>query len=67
MNDNFKDDKGEDNMSKNLTPSIPRYCLITDSLKQSCKEVSLMRQGKLPKKTWNQFKTELKNSKEDEK
>lgn len=30
-----------------------------DSLEQSLKEMKLMREGKLPKKTWNELKEEL--------
>ena len=35
-------------------------CLISESINQSCKQIKLMQQGKLPKKTWDEFKGELK-------
>lgn len=41
-------DKGDGNMS----PSIERYCTIEESIKESAKEVKLMREGKLQKRNW---------------
>lgn len=38
-----------------------RYCSISESLIESCKEVKLIREGKLPKKSWRDFRAELKN------
>ncbi|WP_206459464.1 hypothetical protein [Anaerovorax sp. IOR16] len=38
-----------------------RYCTVRESLIESCKEVKLMREGKLPKKTWKELRAELKN------
>lgn len=37
-----------------------RYCSIKDSLKDSLKEMNLIRNGKLPKKTWKEFCLENK-------
>jgi len=37
-----------------------RHCVPYESLEQSLKEMKLMREGKLPKKTWNELKLELK-------
>lgn len=42
-----------------------RYCPISESIIESCKEVKLMRDGKLPKKTWKELKEELKKIKEN--
>lgn len=38
-----------------------RYCTVTESLEQSLKEMQLMRQGKLPKKTIREVLEELDN------
>lgn len=49
-------DKGDGNMS----PSIERYCTIEESIKESAKEVKLMREGKLPKRNWRDMFKELR-------
>lgn len=36
-----------------------RYCTVAESLKESLKQMQLMRTGKLPKKSWKDFKAEL--------
>ncbi|NRY59829.1 hypothetical protein [Clostridium beijerinckii] len=36
--------------------SEERYCTVSESLEQSLKEMQLIRQGKLPKKTWRQLR-----------
>jgi len=36
-----------------------RYCTIKKSLKDSCKQVKLIRNGKSPEKTWEQVRLEL--------
>jgi hypothetical protein len=60
---NTKDTKeGADTMNA----TIQRPCSISESLVQSCKEVQLIREGKLPKKTWKELKEELKNLKNEE-
>lgn len=41
-----------------------RYCSVYESLEQSLKEVKLMKQGKIKKKTWNELLKELKEDKE---
>ncbi|MCM1049051.1 MAG: hypothetical protein NC433_11590 [Clostridiales bacterium] len=35
-----------------------RYCTIQESIIESFKEVQLMREGKLPKKSWRDFMNE---------
>jgi len=37
-----------------------RYCTPSESLEQSLKEMKLIREGKIPKKSWNDLKEELK-------
>lgn len=39
--------------------SEERYCTVSESLEQSLKEMQLIRQGKLPKKTWRQLRERL--------
>ncbi|NSB17418.1 hypothetical protein [Clostridium beijerinckii] len=36
-----------------------RYCTVAESLEQSLKEMQLIREGKLPKKTWRQLRERL--------
>ncbi|WP_157737954.1 hypothetical protein [Aneurinibacillus soli] len=43
-----------------------RYCTPAESLKQALKEMKLMREGKLPKKPWDEFYKEIKEWKEEE-
>lgn len=39
---------------------MERYCTVSESLEESLKQMKDMRNGKLPKKTWRQFRKELK-------
>ncbi|CUU45488.1 hypothetical protein [Clostridium beijerinckii] len=39
--------------------SEERYCTVAESLEQSLKEMQLIREGKLPKKTWRQLREGL--------
>lgn len=41
------------------TTTIERPCSVAESIIQSCKEVKLIREGKLPKKNINQLWDEL--------
>lgn len=41
-----------------------RYCSISESLRDSLREVKLHRQGKLQLGTWDEFLQELKQDKE---
>jgi len=35
-----------------------RYCTVSESLEQGLKEMKLIREGKLPKKTWRECREE---------
>lgn len=37
------------------TMYIERPCTILKSIEKSCQEVKLMREGKIPKRSWNDF------------
>lgn len=41
-----------------------RYCTIQESIIESFKEVKLIREGKLPKKSWKDFMNEHKKREE---
>lgn len=41
-----------------------RYCSVYESLKESLKEVKLIREGKIQAKTWQEFLKELEDEKE---
>lgn len=43
-----------------------RYCTVQESIIESFKEVKLMREGKLPKKSWKDFMNEHKKREDDE-
>lgn len=49
-----KNKKEESDM--NATLAVERPCTISESIKQSCQEVKLMREGKIPKCSWREFK-----------
>ena len=38
---------------------LERPCTISESIKQSCQEVKLMREGKIPKRSWREFKQRM--------
>ena len=46
--------KEDDVMNAQVT-SIERHCTIRESISESFKEIKLMQEGKLPKKTWNMY------------
>ncbi len=56
--------KEVDNMS--TTTLDERYCTVQESIIESFKEVKLMREGKLPKKSWTDFMNEHKKREENE-
>lgn len=41
-----------------------RYCSVYESLEESLKEVKMIKQGKIKKKTWKELFKELKEDKE---
>ena len=45
----------------NTTSDIERYCTIQESITQSFKEIKLIREDMLPKKTWNDYLKEHNN------
>jgi len=49
-----------------MNNTTERYCTVTESLEQSLKEMQLMRQGKLPKKTWKEYRVEKSKQREKE-
>ena len=57
--------KGDTKMSVSL-PSQPaeekRPCSPAESLKESFKEMKLMREGKMKKQTWDEYVHELRNN-----
>ncbi|MDO5408210.1 MAG: hypothetical protein Q4F28_12905 [Eubacteriales bacterium] len=50
----------------NAMMDTQRPCTITESIKKSCQEVSLMRQGKLPKHSWADFRKRMEEEAKDE-
>jgi len=50
--------------TKDETPE--RYCSVYESLKESLKEVSLIKKGKTKTKTWKELYDELKKDKGSE-
>lgn len=52
-----------DKEDKRMNTTIKRPTTPAESLKQSFKEVKLIQEGKLPKKSWRELYNELKNEK----
>lgn len=50
----FNEDEWEEHFRE--LDKVERYCPISESLEESLKEMKLMREGKLPKKTWDEMK-----------
>lgn len=51
---------------ENHADEFKRPCSISESIIESCKEIKLMQEGKLPKKSWDDLKEELKKIKDEE-
>ena len=45
----------------NATMNVERPCSISESIKQSCQEVKMMREGKIPKRSWQEFRQRMKD------
>lgn len=43
-----------------------RSCTIAESIIQSCKEIKLMREGKLPKRSWEDFAQKIREEIEED-
>lgn len=54
-------DKLADYIENKGDNSTKRYCTVAESLEQSLKEMKLMIEGKIPKKTWKELMEELDN------
>lgn len=59
-----KESKEESDMS--ATMNMERPCTILESLGKSCQEVKLMREGKIPKRSWKDLKNRMKKELEEE-
>lgn len=52
-------EKEKEESDMNATINIERPCTITESIIQSCKEVKLMREGTIPKRSWKDFRQQM--------
>ena len=52
--------KKEEELKMNATMNFERPCTISESIQQSCQEVKLMREGKIPKRSWQEFRQRMK-------
>ena len=52
--------KKEEESDMSATMNIERPCTILESLEKSCQEVKMMREGKIPKRSWNDLKNRMK-------
>ena len=50
----------EEESDMNATMNAERPYTRLESLEKSCQEVELMREGKIPKRSWNDFKKHMK-------
>lgn len=65
MDKNIKDDKGNPTPIKDgdvMNTTTERYCTISESIIESCKQVKLIREGKLPKNHGEILRKNLKQS-----
>lgn len=53
------DEKEESEMSVML--DVERPCTIAESIKHSCLEVKSMREGKVPKRSWKDFRQRMEH------
>ena len=51
----------EDDIMNAQAMGIERHCTIRESISESFKEIKLMQEGKLPKKTWDMYLKEREN------
>lgn len=51
----------EDDVMKAQIMGVERHCTIKESISESFKEIKLMQEGKLPKKTWEMYLKEREN------
>mgnify|MGYP001196926450 FL=1 len=54
------EEKKEEESDMSATMNIERPCTILESLEKSCQEVKMMREGKIPKRSWNDLKNRMK-------
>lgn len=50
----------------NATAESARPCSITESIIQSCKEIKLMQEGKLQKRSWDDFAKKMRQEIEED-
>lgn len=55
----------EDDVMNAQIMGIERPCTIRESISESFKEIKLMQEGKLPKKTWDMYLRERETKRED--
>lgn len=48
-----------------MNTKTERYCPVTESLEESLKEMKAIREGKIPKKTWDDLLKESYDTKEN--
>lgn len=57
--DNKSYEKEESEMSVML--DVGRPCTVVESIKHSCQEVKSMREGKIPKRSWKEFRQKMED------
>lgn len=57
----MESEKKKEESEMNATLNVERPCTISESIKQSCQEVKLMREGKIPKRSWHEFRKRMKD------
>lgn len=57
----MKEEKKKEESEMNAVMNIERPCAISESIKRSCQEVKLMRDGKIPKRSWREFKEQMQD------
>ncbi len=57
--------KEKNDGGKNMNAVVERYCTVSESLEESLKQMKLIREGNLPKRTWKELKKEIENDNSD--
>lgn len=53
--------KKEEELRMNAKEYFDRPCTISESIQQSCQEIKFMREGKIPKRSWQEFRQRMKD------
>lgn len=62
----MSEEKKKEESEMSAIMNVERPCTIAESIMQSCKEVKLMRDGKIPKRSWRELRQQIQSEIEKE-